>query len=188
VEQPKPDHQDWTWVLDRPCDECGFDTAGIERTDIGAMMRSNAGQWRELLSNRGRVSTRPPGEPDEGPIWSALEYGAHVRDIYRLSLERLRSMLSDDNPSFADRDQNQMAIDGGYPTEDPTRVSYDLTVEAGRLADAVDRVGARQWDRPARRSNGSVFTVESFVRYTLHDVLHHVADVERGYRDLAEKN
>ena len=31
--------------------------------------------------------------------------------------------------------------------------------------------------RPGRRSNGSVFTVETLGRYFLHDVLHHLHDV-----------
>ena len=34
-----------------------------------------------------------------------------------------------------------------------------------------------QWDRPGRRGNGSVFTVDSLARYHLHDVEHHLVDV-----------
>ena len=36
---------------------------------------------------------------------------------------------------------------------------------------------APQWDRPGRRSNGSVFTVDTLARYHLHDVEHHLHDV-----------
>jgi hypothetical protein len=34
-----------------------------------------------------------------------------------------------------------------------------------------------QWDRPGRRSNGSVFTVDTLARYHLHDIEHHLVDV-----------
>lgn len=29
-----PDDKDWTWVLERPCPECGFDTAAIDGVDV----------------------------------------------------------------------------------------------------------------------------------------------------------
>lgn len=28
------DDKDWTWVLERPCPECGFDTAAIDGVDV----------------------------------------------------------------------------------------------------------------------------------------------------------
>ena len=42
---------------------------------------------------------------------------------------------------------------------------------------APDRVGDDDWDRPGRRSNGSVFTVDTLGRYHLHDLVHHRWDV-----------
>jgi hypothetical protein len=34
-----PDAKDWTWVLQRPCPECGLDTQGFPRADLPAMIR-----------------------------------------------------------------------------------------------------------------------------------------------------
>ena len=56
-------------------------------------------------------------------------------------------------------------------------VAVDLDAAARQMAAALDAVGAEQWGRPGRRSNGSVFTVESLGRYFAHDVVHHAHDV-----------
>ena len=52
------------------------------------------------------------------------------------------------------------------------------------LADAYAAVTDDQWSRRGLRSDGSSFTVESLGRYMVHDPLHHVWDVEQGYRAL----
>jgi hypothetical protein len=38
--------------------------------------------WRDILSRGDLVHQRPPERADSGPIWSALEYGCHVRDVF----------------------------------------------------------------------------------------------------------
>lgn len=184
VDHPTPEDKNWTWVLDSRCDDCGFEAATVDRDQLGALARANAARWRGLLSRGGLVATRPPS--DDGVVWSALEYGCHVRDVYRVLDERLQAMLTEDDPEFADWDQNQTAIDDSYLDQDPGHVSYELAVVAGQVADMLDRVNGKEWDRPGRRSDGDGFTVESLARYLLHDVTHHVWDVEEGYEALTE--
>jgi hypothetical protein len=46
------------------------------------------------------------------------------------------------------------------------------------VADAYAAVPADAWNRTGRRSNGSVFTIDTLARYHLHDVVHHLRDVE----------
>ena len=45
-----------------------------------------------------------------------------------------------------------------------------------------------QWQRPGGRSDGARFTVGTLARYLLHDPVHHVWDVERGYARLAPQS
>jgi hypothetical protein len=37
-----PDTKDWTWVLQRPCTECGFDTSTFPREAVLGMILANA--------------------------------------------------------------------------------------------------------------------------------------------------
>jgi hypothetical protein len=186
VEHPRPEDKDWTWVLERSCTECGFDPATVERGQLAAKIRSSAAAWRSVLGRGDLVAQRPPTEPGQGPVWSALEYGCHVRDVYRLMGDRLRLMLTKDRPRFENWDQDEAAREQRYHEQDPHRVSYDLAVVAGKVADLLDRVEGDQWARSGQRSDGRSFTVESLATYLYHDVVHHLHDAEAGFEAIAE--
>ncbi len=168
-----PDDKDWTWVLQRPCDECGFDARSIELSDVGAMILDNAAQWRLVLgADEAIVRVRP--RPDR---WSTLEYGAHVRDVYRLYEERLRLMLDNDDPMYPNWDQDETAVAERYDRQDPVVVAGELVAAATVLAASFDDICGDDWLRPGRRSDGARFTVETFARYLIHDPVHHLWDV-----------
>jgi len=166
-----PDTKDWTWVLRRPCPECGFDTRPVAGPDLPAMILANAAAWREVLAAPG-AGDRP--RPDK---WSPLEYGCHVRDSLRLYDYRLALMLAEDDPLFPNWDQDETAVAGRYGEQDPARVAPELAAAAGALADGFAAVRGDQWRRPGRRSDGAAFTVETFGRYFIHDPVHHLYDV-----------
>lgn len=185
MEQPKPDTKNWTWVLERTCDECGFSGAGMDPSSVAAQIRSNAAAWRAVLKNS-KVAERPPSKGTDGPIWSALEYGAHVRDVYEVYVDRVLRMMKKDNPEFPDWNQDATAIEKDYANEDPDKVSYALAVNAGKMADLFDKV--RDWNRPGVRTDGSAFTIGTIAVYLLHDPVHHLHDVERGFEAIKEAN
>lgn len=167
----EPDTKDWTWVLERPCPDCGLDVGSVDRADLGRMLRENAASWPVALSAPG-ATERP--HPD---VWSVTEYACHVRDVHRLFAQRVALMLSDDNPEFANWDQDVTAVESRYDLADPSEVGPELDAAAGAVADLYDSVEGTAWARPGRRSNGDAFTVESIGRYHLHDVAHHLWDV-----------
>ena len=47
----EPDTKDWTWVLDRPCPDCGFDAAGLDRDRVPQAIRDNATLWEVVLGD-----------------------------------------------------------------------------------------------------------------------------------------
>jgi hypothetical protein len=169
-----PDNKDWTWVLSRPCPECGLDTGQLERRDVGGLIRGNAARWQVVLASPG-VRERPRAD-----VWSPLEYGCHVRDVFALFDERLALMLEHDDPVFANWNQDDTAVAKRYADADPDHVAVELHTAADRLAARFDSVSDAQWQRTGRRSDGATFTVDTFARYLLHDAIHHVHDVERG--------
>ena len=167
----EPDTKDWTWVLDRPCPECGFDSSAVRREEVKNRIYANASAWRRVLEQEG-VAERP-----SGGVWSPLEYACHVRDVHRVFGERVRMLLAVDDPLFDNWDQDQAAVEGGYRDQDPATVAAELVEGAAAVSRSYASVEGAQWDRPGRRSNGSVFTVDTLARYHLHDVEHHLHDV-----------
>ena len=167
----EPDTKNWTWVLDRPCADCGFDAAAVDVQRTGEMVRSIGQQWQSVL-RAPSVAVRP-----QPSVWSPLEYACHVRDVFELFDRRLELMLTENDPRFENWDQDQTAVESDYGSQDPTAVSDALTVAGVRLADRFDTVGGDQWGRRGFRSDGAEFTVDSFARYFLHDPIHHLWDV-----------
>jgi hypothetical protein len=168
-----PDTKDWTWVLERPCPECGLDTRTIEPADVPALLRQCADDWVEILSTHRSVSDRPAPH-----IWSPLEYGCHVRDVFRIFGTRLQRMLSEDDPLFQNWDQDATAFEDRYNEQDPETVTRELRQSAEDLADRLAAVSGAAWERPGRRSDGARFTVATLARYLIHDPLHHLHDVD----------
>jgi hypothetical protein len=169
-----PDTKDWTWVLERPCPECGFDTRGVRPDQVATMIRDNASRWEPVLLAPG-VAQRPTPA-----VWSPLEYACHVRDVFLLYDERLRLMLAEDDPLYPNWDQDATAVEARYDTQDPRVVSTEILAAAAALAQRFAGVSGASWQRPGRRGDGARFTVETFARYLIHDPVHHLHDVGHG--------
>ncbi|MFC5929785.1 DinB family protein [Cryobacterium melibiosiphilum] len=166
-----PDTSDWTWVLERPCADCGLRAGEVPFADLPALIRANAAAWIPVLA-RVDAAVRPSDH-----TWSALEYAAHVRDCCRLFDERLRRALDEDDPQLADWDQDATAIAARYDLQDPVTVSRELEAAAASVADSFAAVEVGDRRRSMRRSDGASFTVETLGQYFLHDIVHHRHDV-----------
>ena len=174
-----PDDKNWSWVLERPCPDCGFVAEAFDPAEAPAAIRANAARWRELLAHP-QATARP-----DDHTWSALEYACHVRDVFRLYHYRLGLMLDQDGPHFPNWDQDVTAVEDRYDLQDPAVVAEELAAAAAELAAAYAAVRPDQLGRTGYRSDGAAFTIDSFTRYMVHDPVHHVWDAEQGYAALA---
>ena len=166
-----PDTKDWTWVLETRCPDCGFAAAEVDFDDIPRLVRRNAARWIPVL-HRADVAVRPNDH-----TWSALEYAAHVRDVFRIFEARLRMMVTEVDPAFPNWDQDATAVADRYDQQEPAVVARELTEAAASVADAFAHVAVGDLGRTGRRSDGAVFTVATLGRYFLHDPVHHLHDV-----------
>ena len=166
-----PDTSDWTWVLERPCSDCGFHASKVDFEDLPGLIRENAAVWPAVLARAG-VAARPNDH-----TWSSLEYAAHVRDVCRLFDERLHRLLDEDDPLLMNWDQDATALFERYDLQDPATVGVGLEAAAQRVADSFAAVPADARQRTARRSDGPSFTVMTLGTYFLHDIVHHRHDV-----------
>ena len=170
-----PDTKSWARVLERPCPGCAYDSTAVVLRDIGMSIRDIASQWEVILLHPG--ATKRPVEN----VWSPSEYGCHVRDVMRMADFRLELMTTEDDPMFANWNQDETAVAERYDLQDPLIVRRELAIAADLLAERFDAITAGQWSRSGLRSDGTRFTVESFSRYFLHDPIHHLWDVSRTY-------
>jgi SAM-dependent methyltransferase len=167
----EPDTKDWTWVLDEPCPDCGFEAAAVTVDRIPVVIRDNATTWEAVLTLEDAATRPEPG------TWSPLEYACHVRDVNRIFDLRVGLMLEQDEPRFPNWDQDETAVEERYREQDPATVAAELLDAAERVAARYESVPPGAWGRRGIRSNGSLFTVESIGQYHLHDLVHHAWDV-----------
>ncbi|MFM7252241.1 MAG: DinB family protein [Ilumatobacteraceae bacterium] len=166
-----PDDKNWTWVLERRCGDCGFEAASFDAAIAGMAIRDLAVRWVAVLTGDG-IAERP-----RSGVWSPLEYGCHVRDVFRRFDHRLKLMLERDEPNFENWDQDRTAIEDRYAEQHPADVSAQLVAAAASLASRFDGVAGPQWARTGIRSDGTVFTVRTLAKYLMHDPVHHLWDV-----------
>ncbi len=167
------DTADWTWVLERPCPECGFDVSNLDPTSVAELVRENAGDWNTVLGSAPDFVRQRP-RPDK---WSPLEYACHVRDVFAIFDRRLEQMLNEDGPHYENWDQDATARSQDYAAQDPDMVAAQINAVAQVLSMRFDMVEGDQWDRTGYRSDGAEFTVTTFARYFIHDPVHHLWDV-----------
>lgn len=168
---PPTDARDWTWVIESACPECGFDPRSVRVDDLPGVLDTSARRWESVL-NRPGVELRP--RPD---VWSPLEYAAHVRDVQELFAERVELMLRESGPTFPNWDQDAVAVQRRYWEADPGAVAENLRSNAQRFATLVEPLAAEQWSRSGARADGSEFTVETVSVYLVHELVHHLHDV-----------
>jgi len=144
-----PDTKNWTWVLERPCPECGFDASSFPYGSVARELRLSSAAWRPLLMRQDALARPGPA------TWSTLEYGCHVRDVFTIFDGRLVRMLQEDDPLFENWDQDETAVAGRYGEQAPARVADELETAGGALADpAAD--GCRCRDLAAKKHRRSL--------------------------------
>jgi hypothetical protein len=168
------DEKDWTWVLSAPCSACRFDASTTSAPDALAEMR-------RAIDTLAAAVHRPDARQRPQPaVWSPVEYACHVRDMCRVFGARLALMRATTDPLFASWDQDETALAENYWAQDPDVVERELREERDRLLADFGTVDGEEWQRPGRRTDGSLFTIDSLARYMAHDAVHHAWDVTQG--------
>lgn len=165
-----PDSRDWTFVLEGGCRECGYELHDAALT--GERLRADVPRWQAVLE-RPDVAQRP----SEG-VWSPLEYASHSRDLVRVLGERVTVMLEEDGAPFADYDGEAEAVRQEFWAGDPAEVSRQIAASTEATVAVLARVTGDAWERTGLRGDGRPFTVTELCRYLLHDVEHHLHDVD----------
>jgi hypothetical protein len=169
------------------CEECGFDSASVGPADAPAALRAFGRRYRAPLTRL------LPGEDDrvlrvrpEPTVWSALEYAAHVRDVFGWYGERVRRILAEDRPVLDAIDPDATTDEGRYNECDPAQVADEVAAAAERLAALLEEVPEDGWGRVGLR-NGSERSVLDVARGAVHEGNHHLLDIGRVLRRVRDQ-
>jgi hypothetical protein len=170
------------------CEECGFDYEGLSPADIPAAIRSFPKRYRAPLSRflpgeDGDSLVRQRPAPD---TWSALEYAAHVRDVFAWYDGWINQCLTEHRPALEGPGRDEAAELRRYNEDDPVAVADALGANAERLAASVEAVPEDGWDRVGLRRDEErsvLFTA----RRAVHEGSHHLLDIGRGLRAVRDQ-
>ncbi len=159
------------------CDECRFDSDAYSDLDVGGTLRALTPWWRTSLTGREAVAFERPSPT----TWSAYEYATHSTDILDLLGLAAAIVADQDGVEFpvVTVDPVTNAPAAGDASDLETVVAKIETL-ALRL-DAFVAGGALASPHRARFSDGTVVDVGGVVRHAIHDALHHLRDINRGF-------
>jgi hypothetical protein len=173
---------------DPDCEECGFVYGDLAAADAPAAIRAFARRYRAPLTRflpgedgDALVRRRPAPE-----TWSALEYAAHVRDVFGNYDRWVKQTLAEDRPLLEGPGPDELAAAGNYNADDPVAVADSLAANAERLAATFEAVPDDGWDRVGLRRDEErsvLFTA----RRAVHEGNHHLLDIGRGLRTVREQ-
>jgi hypothetical protein len=159
------------------CAACGFDGSEYGSKQLLDAIRDLGPQWKRLLLAAGGDLRKRPAPP----IWSALEYAAHSRDITALHVFGVEQALTIDEPKFPGIAGDDL-VEGAaanYASEDPEIVGLELGEQALKLADLAQTSGPTTWSRGITFGS-SRSDVRRLLEHALHDSQHHLVDVNKG--------
>jgi DinB superfamily len=165
------------------CDECGFDPEELRPPQMVVAIRSFGRRYRVPLT-RGlpgedldEIVRRSPGPG----VWSALEYAAHVGQLFGVFDDRVRLALAGDEPDepVVDWEARVAAASPGLQRE---AVADDLADAAGGLAVTLDELTEDEWQLTGLTGLGRPVPVTQLALIAVHEGSHHLLDVGRVLR------
>ena len=164
------------------CPECGLDYDTVAPGDAKVAIRSFPRRYRSALAaameddaDAGLIRRR-----SEPAVWSALEYAAHVADIFDVMADIVREMRLKDHPTLDMFDADERAASARYAEQDPSEVLDRLAANAERLATEVDAVEPDEWTSRTATFPWGDRDVLAMVRNAVHEGSHHLRDIERA--------
>jgi DinB superfamily len=164
-------------LVDR-CDECGYAYDLTAATRAGDEILAGVAELARLLMTTDRPTLARRTAPERS---SPPEYTCHVRDVLITQRERVLPARRVDVPAAVPMGRDERVAHEGYAESDPIEVAEEVTIAARLLANALRRLDTRDWELrviynwPHRTER----TLRWVAANTLHDVRHHLLDIQR---------
>ena len=171
-----------------PCPECGFSFDSAPPEEVGDAIRKFARRYRAPLTRflpgeDGDTLLRTRPEP---AVWSALEYAAHVADVFGNYDRWVRLTLAEERPLLEGPGPDEAVEAGRFNERDPAAVADEVAANAERLASTFENVPEGGWQRVGLR-HGEERSVLLSAQRAVHEGNHHLLDIGRVLRAVREQ-
>jgi hypothetical protein len=168
---------DFTRVQHEPCPFCDHDVSGYPAADLASALVEAARRWSEFLTTvvdhpGGGDGLRRRPQPD---VWSAIEYGCHVRDGLSWTARQIELTTLVEGPTYLSWDHTSAVEADHYREQHPDAVADDIRAAAAEVARLTQRVGPAGLARTGTLA-GVEFTIAGLCRHAVHEALHHLDD------------
>ena len=159
------------------CAECGFSYDVSQAAAAGHAIRAHVAEVVAILQSTD-VDQRTRSRAD---LWSALEYGCHLRDVLLVQRERVLAARRVNRSGCASMGREERVDHDGYADQRPGDVARQLNDAALLFGNVLSRLATDDWDRtviynypqPQERS------LRWLAVHTAHEVQHHLLDIRR---------
>jgi hypothetical protein len=145
-------------------------------------LRALPSQVQELVEglSEDALCWRPsPGE------WSIKEVCCHLRDDAEIHGERIRRMLSEEEPFLASYDQEAMASERAYQNESMPLVLTALRAFSGGLAYLLENLGEGEWQRTGRHEERGPISIAQYAQLLADHARQHLEQIRALRGQLA---
>lgn len=161
---------------------CGFADDSVRLTEVTARSALAVSAIADLLRSDHDLARRP----SDGR-WSAIEYGAHVRDVLITIRDRTVVGLVEDDPTFTPMYRDQRIELGLYAADTGVAVATEIEAAQTMLARMFTQIDAAGLERTVRYGFPDPIhtTVGWMAKQAVHESEHHLADIAENLRGLA---
>jgi hypothetical protein len=164
------------------CPTCEFEWDVVDPEEVSARVNAAIGRLATILSaNAESADIRP-----EPARWSALEYGAHVRDVLLNVRDRLILTAVEDHPSPPPLYREERVALNLYAHESASTIAADLEFAARLFTTTFDILRTEHLERTLvySRQLGETRTLGWTGAQVLHECEHHLDDVRENFARL----
>ena len=154
----------------------------MSRQQIIDALRALPDQIEELVQglSEDALGWRPsPGE------WSIKEVCCHLRDSFEIDGERIRLMLSEDEPFLAAYDQEALARERDYQNESMPLVLAALRAFSGGLAYLLENLGEEEWQRTGQHEERGPISIAQYAQLLADHARQHLEQIRALRGQLA---
>ena len=133
----------------------------MTRQQVTDALRALPSQIEELVQGLSEDALRWRPSPRE---WSIKEVCCHLRDSFEIDGERIRHMLSEDDPFLPSYDQEALARERDYQNESTPLVLTAIRAFSGGLAYVLENLGEEEWQRTGRHEERGRMTIAQYAQ------------------------